>query len=169
MTPQDEQLMWKYLDGEASEQERTWLQRRLTDDMEFKAELQARQQLQGTLQHMEPEHPSMRFVMNVMDSLPQLYKKAIEPLVNPKWIKLFLGGFVIFVMGLLGYAATSVNTTSNNDGIGTNFIDRLNALPISVFTTLAMISFSYLFFVILDRQLKKRFNHKLEQSAPKNQ
>ena len=59
MKQPDDQLQWKYLDGEATEQERTWVQRRLTDDETFKAELQSRQQLHHTLQQMEREHPSM--------------------------------------------------------------------------------------------------------------
>ena len=157
MKQPDDQLQWKYLDGEATEQERTWVQRRLTDDATFKAELQSRQQLQHTLQQMEPEHPSMRFTINVIDSLPRLYQKAIEPLVSPKWVKAFLGGLVIFVVGLFGYAATNVGSVSSDSLPGSNLIERLNALPLSLFTTLAMISFTYLFFVILDQQLKKRF------------
>lgn len=160
MKPQDDQLQWKYLDGEATEQERTWVQRRLTDDAAFKAELQSRQQLNHTLKQMEPEHPSMRFVINVMDSLPILYKKAIEPLVSPKWIKVFMGSIGVFVVGLFAYAATSFGSVSTSNVPGEQLIDKLNALPISVFTTLAIISFTYLFFVVLDRQLKKRFARK---------
>ena len=158
MKPADDQLQWKYLDGEATEQERTWVQRRLTDDAEFKAELQSRQQLNHTLHQMEPEHPSMRFVINVMDSLPQLYKKAIEPLVSPKWVKAFVGSLVVFIAGLFGYAATIVGSVSTGSTPNNSFIDRFNALPTSIFTTLAIVAFTYLFFVILDWQLKKRFD-----------
>ncbi len=156
MNPQDDKLMWKYLDGEANEQERTWVQRRLTEDAAFKSELQSRQQLNHALQQMDAEQPSMRFVINVMDRLPILYKKSIEPLVNPKWVKAFLGGLVVFVVGLFGFAATFEGSTSSNIP-GENLITQLYNTPVSVFTTLAIISFSYLFFVLLDRQLKKRF------------
>jgi len=159
MKPQDDKLMWKYLDGEANEQERTWVQRRMTDDAAFKSELQSRQQLNHALQQMDAEQPSMRFVMNVMESLPILYKKSIEPLVSPKWVKAFLGGLVVFVVGLFGYAATFEGSTSSNIP-GENFAERLYSLPVSVFTMLAIASFSYLFFVLLDRQLKKRFAKK---------
>lgn len=160
MKPQDDKLMCKYLDGEANEQERTWVQRRLTDDATFKNEFQARQQLNHTLQQMDAEQPSMRFVMNVMESLPILYKKNIEPLVNPKWVKAFLGGLVIFVVGLFGFAATASGSASVDNIPGENLITQLYNMPVSVFTTLAIISFSYLFFVLLDRQLKKRFARK---------
>lgn len=160
MKPPDDQLQWKYLDGEATEQERTGVQRRLTDDAEFKEALQSRQQLHHTLRQVEPEHPSMRFVINVMDSLPILYKKSIEPLVSPKWVKVFMGSLGVFVVGLFAYAASAVDSVSTSNVPGEQFIDKLIALPASVFTTLAIISFSYLFFVVLDRQLKKRFNAK---------
>ena len=150
MKQPDDQLQWKYLDGEATE-------RRLTDDETFKAELQSRQQLHHTLQQMEPEHPSMRFTINVIDSLPRLYQKTIEPLVSPKWVKTFVGSLVVFVAGLFGYAASNVSAVSAHSLLGSNLIERLNALPLSLFTILAMISFIYLFFVILDQQLKKRF------------
>lgn len=155
---QQEKKIWKYLDGEATEQERTWVQRRLMDDAAFKAEFQSRQQLNHTLQQMEPEQPSMRFVMNVMDSLPVLYKKTIDPLVSPKWIKAFMGSIGVFFVGLFAYAATSIGSVSTTNVPGEELIEKLNTLPISVFTTLAIISFTYLFFVILDRQLKKRFS-----------
>lgn len=159
MKPQDDKLHWKYIDGEATEQERTWVQRRLTDDASFKAEFQSRQQLNHTLQQMEPEQPSMRFTLNVMESLPVLYKKAIEPLVSPKWVKAFIGSLVAAVVGLFGYAAISADAEVVTSHIpGQNFIERLNSLPISTFTTLIIISISYLFFVMLDRQLKKRFS-----------
>jgi hypothetical protein len=157
MKPQDDKLQWKYLDGEATEQERTGVQHRLADDAAFKAELQSRQQLHHTLQQIEPEQPSMRFVMNVMESLPQLYKKAIEPLVSPKWVKVFLGSLGVFIIGLFGYVATTIGSFSMDSTLGEKVIAQLNALPASLFTALAMISFTYLFFVILDRQLKKRF------------
>lgn len=160
MKPQDDQLQWKYLDGEATEQERTWVQHRLTNDAAFKAKLQSRQQLNHTLQQMEPEHPSMRFVINVMDSLPILYKKAMEPLVSPKWVKVFMGSLGVFFVGLFTYAATSIGSVSSSNVPGEQLVEKLNALPISVFTTLAIISFTYLFFVLLDRQLKKRFARK---------
>lgn len=160
MKPQDDKLMWKYLDQEANEQERTSLQRRLTDDEGFKQELQSRQQLNHALKQMEPEHPSMRFVMNVMESLPILYKKNIEPLVNPKWVKAFLGGLVVFVVGLFGYATVNAGSAAVPDMPGSNLVNQLYDMPVSVFTTLAIGSFSYLFFVLLDRQLKKRFAKK---------
>lgn len=156
----DDKLQWKYLDGEATESERSAVQRRLEEDAAFKTALHTRQQLHHTLRQMEPEQPSMRFVMNVMDSLPILYKKTIEPLVSPKWIKAFLGSLGVFFVGLFVYAATVIGSFSNSNIPGEQFIEKLNALPISVFTTLAIISFTYLFFVILDRQLKKRFARK---------
>ncbi|MFN7115784.1 MAG: anti-sigma factor family protein [Saprospiraceae bacterium] len=160
MKTQDEQMLWKYLDSEANEQERTAVEQRVSEEAAFQQEFQARQQLHTALQKMEAEQPSMRFVMNVMDRLPILYKKTIEPLVNPKWVKAFFGSLGIFIAGLFGYAATLGGSTTNYDVPGANFIQRFNALPSSVFTILAMVSFTYLFFVILDRQLKKRFARK---------
>lgn len=160
MKTQEDQLMWKYLDEEANEQERSLVQQQLAEDAVFKKELQSRQQLHHALQHQEADQPSMRFVMNVMESLPILYKKTFEPLVNPKWVKVFWGSLVIFIVGLFGFAAGSVGSVTTDNLPGENFIQRLNALPVSVFTTLAIISFSYLFFVLLDRQLKKRFAKK---------
>lgn len=165
MKEQDIHHIWKYLDNEATPSERGQLQKRATDDAAFNAELQTRQQLNHALQQMETEQPSMRFMMNVMDKLPQLYKKiVIKPLINPRWIKGFLYTLSILAFAYAGavvqYMQSAEKTTSISlpgvEAVG----NALAGLPTQVWVMLGILCFSYLFFVILDRQLKKRFAKK---------
>lgn len=67
-------LIWKYLDGECTPQEKEQVQHLLAEDLAFGEELEMAKSLQETLRELEPEQPSMRFSANVSEKLPALYK-----------------------------------------------------------------------------------------------
>jgi anti-sigma factor RsiW len=156
MKSQEEQI-WQYLDGELNTAERSALEQRLPEDHLLYTELQTRQILHQHLQQTEAEQPSLRFVKNVMDSLPFLYQKAIEPLIRPIWIKVFWGGLAIFIIGLLLYAVAFANVIAGSKDLQKLWIAVLKHLPLPFFTFLLILSFGFLLFVILDKQLKNRF------------
>ena len=67
-------LIWKYLDGECTPQEKEQVQHLLAQDLAFAEELEMAKSLQETLLGLEPEQPSMRFSANVSEKLPALYR-----------------------------------------------------------------------------------------------
>ena len=88
-------LIWKYLDGECTPQEKEQVQHLLTQDLAFAEELELAKSLQETLHNMEPEHPSMRFSANVTEQLPALYRPVHTSAdILPKGLVRFFGSLV---------------------------------------------------------------------------
>ena len=96
------ELLWKYVQGECSAQEKAAVETRLAADPKLRDELKMIRKMHLALADMEPEQPSMRFTTNVMEALPKLYSPAtIEPLVMPVWKRIFWGAVVLLFSGLL--------------------------------------------------------------------
>ncbi len=88
-------LIWKYLDGECTPQEKEQVQHLLTHDNAFADELELAKSLQETLQDMEPEQPSMRFSANLVEKLPALYRPVHTSAdILPKGLVRFFGSLV---------------------------------------------------------------------------
>ncbi len=163
MKEQDIHKIWQYLDNDITSSERAQVQKRATDDAAFHAELETRQRLHHALQQIEAEQPSMRFAVNVMDKLPQLYKKiVVQPLVNPLWVRGFF--YLLAALGLVytGAVVQYVQSTEGTSSLpGVEFLSGLlTAIPSQLWVMMATLCASYLAFVWLDRQLKKRFGRK---------
>lgn len=157
MNSQQEHLHWNNLDGIATEQERLEWQIQFNKDEGFKAQFKSRQLLHECLRKMETEQPSIRFVKNVMDQLPPLYKKTIEPLIKPQFIKIFFVGLGMTISSIFFFAVLMDRTEYPMSFPGDKLLQQFNTLPVSVFSTLALISVSGLCLVLLDWRLKKRF------------
>ena len=77
------ELLWKYIDGQCTPEEVSRVERLLAEDAGFKREWAQRHKLHQHLRLEELEQPSMRFARNVMDRLPNLYRKLdIRPLIS---------------------------------------------------------------------------------------
>jgi len=157
---QDEQLIWNYLDGQCTPAQRAAIKKRLTEDDAFHAAYLERRQLHTSLQKQEAEQPSLRFAKNVMDRLPLLYRRTVEPLVRPFWIKVFAGALGAFLLVYLGGVIYSLQhgLVSGEDPaarVGSQVSDFLSGLPTQAFYVIMALSISYLFLVFLDRKLKR--------------
>lgn len=88
-------LIWKYLDGECTPQEKEQVQLLTTQDLAFAEELAMAKSLQEALQGLEPEQPSMRFSANVSEKLPALYRPIHTSAdILPKGIVRIFGSLV---------------------------------------------------------------------------
>ncbi len=164
MKEDDKKLIWKLLDGEGTPAEREHAQQRRSEDADFNLEFGMRAHLHESLQKTEAEQPSMRFVLNVMDKLPQLYRRTVKPLIRPIWVKGFLYAVLALLIGSFGigmYYVTITDEISPEAAPGAETVSNFfNALPTQTWLMLGMIGFSYLFFVWLDKALRKRFQNK---------
>lgn len=157
-----EELIWKYLDGACTSEEKEQVEKLKKSDPAFRTALLERQRLNRELEEQPLEQPSLRFAKNVMDRLPELYQRSIEPLVRPFWIKVFFGSlgalflaYFIVVFQSLGQAAPQAQ------GPATRWADRFSdlfaSLPPQTLSILAALSLAYLGLVFLDRFLKRKW------------
>lgn len=169
MKEEDKKLIWKLLDGEGTPTEREQAQERRSEDADFNLEFGMREHLHESLKKTEAEQPSMRFAMNIMDKLPQLYQRTIKPLISPLWVKGFLYTMTALLVGYMGSVMYYVATTdeiSPDAAPGAQTISNIfNSLSNQTWIMLGMLGFSYLFFVWLDKTLKKRFNRKQQETS----
>ncbi|MDX2070743.1 MAG: hypothetical protein SFV55_20105, partial [Haliscomenobacter sp.] len=113
-------LIWKYLDGECSPQEKEQVQLLMTQDLAFAEELAMAKSLQEALQELEPEQPSMRFSANVSEKLPALYRPIHASAdILPKGIVRIFGSLVGTVAVLcLGLFFAGQGLAGNQAGMG---------------------------------------------------
>ncbi|MCB0571144.1 MAG: hypothetical protein KDC66_15325 [Phaeodactylibacter sp.] len=154
------ELLWKYIDGACTPEEKAEVERLLAEDTAFRLAYAQRLKLHQSLKEQPLEQPSMRFVRNVMDRLPSLYKKlSVRPLfTTTQWS--ILGALTAVFM--LGYSyITYQYAESAPKAAEPSQIDivasALNGLPTQFMAVLAAVSFGVIGLVWLDRQLKQRF------------
>lgn len=164
MKEEDKKLIWKLLDSEATEAEQQQAAKRQSEEPDFALEVAMRKQLHQSLQQQEAEQPSMRFAANVLDRLPQLYQRTIKPLIKPIWVKGFLytmSALVLAYIGAATYAVATTDTINPEVAPGAEIISSFfSAFSTQTWIMVGMLGFSYLFFVSLDKLLKKRFADK---------
>ncbi|MCO6478073.1 MAG: zf-HC2 domain-containing protein [Phaeodactylibacter sp.] len=166
------ELLWKYIDGECSPEEEAQVERLLAEDLEFKREWARRVKLHRELQQQEVEQPSLRFARNVMDRLPELYRKLdISPLISPLWRKIIGGVAGAFLLAYFALVFNVIETAGPAKGGQIPevqaFVDALTGLPAQAMSILLALSFGYILLAFLDRQLKKRFEGEARASGTK--
>lgn len=156
------ELLWKYIDGQCTPEEVSRVERLLAEDAGFKREWAQRHKLHQHLRLEELEQPSMRFARNVMDRLPNLYRKLdIRPLISPLWRKALTGLAGLFLLAYFALVFNVVETagpTSSPNQQLEGFIDTLTSLPMQAMSILLSLSIGYILLTFLDQQLKKRFS-----------
>ncbi|MCO6487344.1 MAG: zf-HC2 domain-containing protein [Phaeodactylibacter sp.] len=157
-----DELLWKYIDGDCSPEEAARVERRLAEDPGFKREWAQRVKLHQQLQQQEPEQPSLRFARNVMDRLPNLYRRLdISPLISPFWQKVLGGGVGALLLAYFALVFNVIETAGPGQeeqipGVQA-FVDTLTGLPVQALSIISTLSIGYVLLVFLDRKLKERF------------
>ncbi len=156
------ELLWKYIDGQCTPEEASRVEKLLVEDAEFKREWAQRHKLHQHLRLEELEQPSMRFARNVMDRLPNLYRKLdIRPLISPFWRKA-LGGlgsaFLLAYFALVFNVVEMAGPESSPNPQLQGFVETLTSLPMQAMSILLSLSIGYILLTFLDQQLKKRFS-----------
>jgi anti-sigma factor RsiW len=154
-----EELIWKYAEGTCTPEEKSEAEALLATDPNLRQEFESIRQVHTTLQNMEPEQPSMRFVQNLMEALPKLYGSlSAEPLVKPFWKKAFAG----VLAGMLALAIwLGVSQPAGEPSLLSPFIDRtlggiqsvLAAIPGSVVTYAFWVFAAIAILVVIDKMM----------------
>lgn len=168
MNPSDEQLIWRYLDGECDPEEQRTVASRLETDPAFRAAWAERRALHLRLQAVEAEQPSLRFVQNVMDRLPLSLR--IEPLVSRRQWRNWLTGAAAFLLALLGLTWSLPPTAAGGTAVEPYlqpFNEFVLGLPQQLLALTGALGIGFLVLVWLDRKLKARFS-RAEKPGPVN-
>jgi anti-sigma factor RsiW len=159
-----EDMIWAYLDGTSSAEERQQIDQLLTTDQAFREEFKKSELLHRQLQDMEAEMPSLRFAQNVMDRLPAVKDLATSPLVSVKWMRsfgftfmslllVFWGGSTLLVPGNVAFARDTNEMVRLLE-----WIAQLTAKGTSgPLLFLGIVFISMLCLLFLDRWLQARF------------
>ena len=156
----DNLKIWKQIDNELSDKERADFQAELNNNSVLNQQLKDAEKIDEALRQMETEEPSMRFSMNVFEKLPSIYKKVqVSPLFSPRAIKLGIlsvGALILVSLAPVLFVEGDYDIT---------YFDFWNSLlqmnfqipiPSEWVLMLAVASFGFVTYVIIDRQIKKR-------------
>ena len=99
MSLQEETMLWKYIDGDCSVQERRAIEAMLEEDPALANSLAMLQQIHHGMQLMDLEKPSLRFTQNVLEQLPEfVHRIEFKPLIQPVYMYVLTG---ILILGTL--------------------------------------------------------------------
>ena len=117
-----EERLWNFIDGSATTDEKTVIEKLLETDVAWKAKYSELLQVNDLLKSSELEAPSMRFSKNVMEEISKLHiAPATKTYINNKiiWgIGFFfialLVGFLIYGFGQMEWTSGSESSISKN-------------------------------------------------------
>jgi hypothetical protein len=118
---QIEEQLWSYIDGSATAAEKTFVEKMLAANEEWKAKYREQLELHQLLMNeTELEQPSLRFTKNVMDGIAGMQPKAAtSTYINPNIIRSIAAFFIITIGGLLIYSLSQADWSSSG---GSNII-----------------------------------------------
>lgn len=131
-----EERLWAYIDGQASADERSVIERLLQSDAEWKARYGELLLINDALKESEVELPSMRFTQNVMEKIGQLQiAPAAKSYLNKRLIWGIGGFFIVMLLTMVIYGIGQVqvdwNPASNTSK--PDFLDKLEKVSIGNF------------------------------------
>ena len=127
-----EEIIWKYIDGQCTKTEKKWVGAELQSNPSFQEMYQSCLGIHKSLQKIEYESPSVRFVQNVIEALPPVARrKTYNQLIPaPVWKWGLASATLILIFALIGtFSIPSLNSgIPLADGIIRDFVD-LQHLP----------------------------------------
>lgn len=157
-----EERLWNFIDGSASEGEKTVIEKLLEADSQWKAKYLELLQVDSILKSSELDAPSMRFTKNVMEEIAKLHiAPATKTYINKKiiwsigffFIAMFIG-FLVYGFGQMAFNAGEETTISKNLG-KLDFSKFFNNTWINIFMMVNVVLGLFLFDNFLNNKRKK--------------
>ena len=105
-----EEILWDYVDGISSAEERTRIEALIENNIEWKSKFQELLQMHHLLHSTELEHPSMRFTQNVMEEIGRNHvAPATSTYLNMNVIYGIGGFMLVMILGLLVYGIAEID------------------------------------------------------------
>jgi hypothetical protein len=113
-----EERLWDYIDGNASAEEKTVIEKLLESDTEWQAKFHELLEVHTLMQSSELEEPSMRFTKNVMEEIAKFHiAPATKNYINKYIIRGIAIFFITLVIGFLVYGFAQVDWSASSDSI----------------------------------------------------
>jgi anti-sigma factor RsiW len=153
-TPNDQ--IWAYLDGQLSKEQIQVFERQLEKDEDLRQLLAEAKALDTHLENREPDQPSMRFVANLMDKLPERYKSiSVSPLLSSRALRWMGGMLATLLLVNLGLAFTADATSTQALPYVERLKDLSSSIPSRWLLMSAAVSIGYLGYLLLDNVLAR--------------
>jgi hypothetical protein len=113
-----EERLWDYIDGNCSEQEKSFIQQLVESNLQWRAKytelLEVHQLMQNSL---ELDEPSLRFRQNVMEEISKhQIAPATKSYINKNIIRGIGAFFIIMLLGFIISGFAQVNWNDNSSG-----------------------------------------------------
>ena len=150
---------WLSIDGDLDPAEQKLFEAALKKDAELAQTFSQAKILDTALRKQEAEQPSMRFSKNVLEQLPQLYRKInIEPLFSRKAIT--IGSIAVLSFILISISLAFIfqgNASGELDAtFWSSYVNSLAGIPDQWLLTIGLVSFCLASIILLDHFLIKQ-------------
>jgi len=116
--------LWEYIDGLSSNEEKTVIEKLVSENAEWKAKYHELLEVHQSLNLVELEQPSMRFTKNVMEEIAKYQiAPATKTYINSKVIWGIGIFFLTMILGFLVYGIGQIDWTVAGDSKGTLGVD----------------------------------------------
>jgi hypothetical protein len=116
--------LWEYIDGLSSNEEKTVIEKLVSENAEWKAKYHELLEVHQSLNLVELEQPSMRFTKNVMEEIAKYQiAPATKTYINSKVIWGIGIFFLTMIVGFLVYGIGQIDWTVAGDSKGTLGVD----------------------------------------------
>lgn len=147
--------LWEYVDGTASLEESSVIEKLLENNAEWKAKYHEVLELQQLMQSSELDQPSLRFTKNVMDEIAKLHiAPATKTYINKNIIRGIAIFFIVMLAGFLVYGFAQIDWTT--EGTGQPVVD-LSKIDLSKFFNNTYMNIFMMINVILGLFLLDRY------------
>jgi len=111
-----EQQLWSYIDGHSSSEERSFIEKLLQSNLEWKNKYHELLDIHQLMNTSELEQPSLRFTKNVMERIAQYHiAPATKNYINKKIIWGIAAFFITLITGFLIYGFAQIDWNDKSD------------------------------------------------------
>jgi len=167
MDQEMDKLIWDFIDGRCSPEEKELVSQRLVRDQLWENRYSQLLSIDEMLKKDELEMPSLRFTKNVMEEIAKYQvAPATKSYINKNVIRVFAAFFLVMIVGLFIYFIGQIhwtNHSSNNlipeyssDANKLNWSKLLNNSYVNIFIGINII----LGLILVDKYLREKKNSK---------
>lgn len=150
-----EERLWSYIDGIATFEERTAIEKLLQENVEWKRKYAQLLEVHQLLNATELEEPSMRFSRNVMEEIARVHiAPATKSYINKKIISGLAWFFLIMFVGFLVYGLGQINWSQSGT---TNLPSQITNIEWNKFFNNTYVNIFMMINVVLGLMLLDRY------------
>jgi len=150
-----EERLWNYIDGLATSEERSAIEKLLQENVEWQRQYRQLLDVHQLLNATEIDEPSMRFTRNVMEEIAKAHiAPATKSYINKKIITGLAWFFVTMIVGFLIYGLGQINWSQSGD---TNLPSQLTNFEWNKFFSNTYVNIFMMINVVLGLMLLDRY------------